>query len=135
MLGAQHAGAAGAGGLGSSGLVAGASRPGTSGSLGGTGNLGDSLSSEAFMKQDMLQKGYLPTEEYIGIMAYNKELFTQNKQLRAEFVTIQVEHERLRMEESFLREGVLKAGLSAPPEVAGVADDRVGGRATPVQSA
>merc|ERR1712060_65194 len=67
------------GGLRCTGTLMGTtSRPGTAGSYAGDGSGSDDR------KQDMLQKGYLPTEEYIGIMAYNKELFTQNKHLRAE---------------------------------------------------
>jgi regulator of replication initiation timing len=61
--------------------------------------------------------GYLPAEEYGGIMALNKELREQNKRLRAELVNIQVENQKLRMEESFLRESADKAGFELPEEV------------------
>lgn len=64
----------------------------------------------------MLQKGYLPSEEYVGIMALSKELREQHKELRAELVNLRVEHERLRMEEAFLRHSVVQAGLTPPPE-------------------
>jgi len=65
----------------------------------------------------MLQKGYLPAEDYFGIMALNKEYRAQHVKLRAELVNIKVENERLRMEETFLRDGVRQAGLDAPAEV------------------
>jgi len=66
------------------------------------------------MKQDMLAQGYLPMQDYVGIMALNKELREQNKRLRAELVSVRVEHERLIAEEAFLRESAVKAGLQPP---------------------
>lgn len=68
----------------------------------------------------MMQMGYLPSGEYGGIMALNQELREQNKRLRAELVSVQVENQKLRMEESFLRESALKGDLEPPPEVAQV---------------
>jgi len=65
----------------------------------------------------MLQKGYLPTEDYVGIMGLNKELREQNKRLRAELISTRVEHERLLAEDAFLRESAQRAGLEVPPEV------------------
>eukprot|EP00927_Polykrikos_kofoidii_P051393 TRINITY_DN45195_c0_g1_i1.p1 TRINITY_DN45195_c0_g1~~TRINITY_DN45195_c0_g1_i1.p1 ORF type:complete len:221 (-),score=35.16 TRINITY_DN45195_c0_g1_i1:185-847(-) len=91
-------------------------------SLGVTGSLG-SLSDDggaSTRKQEMLRQGYLPSEDYIGIMALNKTLREHHKSLRAELVTFQVENERLRMEEAFLRGCVLQAGLTPPPEVPAV---------------
>eukprot|EP00931_Biecheleriopsis_adriatica_P070742 TRINITY_DN44533_c0_g1_i1.p1 TRINITY_DN44533_c0_g1~~TRINITY_DN44533_c0_g1_i1.p1 ORF type:complete len:206 (+),score=40.03 TRINITY_DN44533_c0_g1_i1:33-650(+) len=97
------AGSAGYGGLSSTwGSLGGRttpSRPGTAGS------------------PEMLSQGYIPMTEYVGIMALNKELREQNKQLRAELVNVQVSHEALRAEEAFLRSQMLKAGLEPPPEV------------------
>jgi len=101
----------GSAGLGLTGTVSPAgttSRPGT----------GSDLDPEAARRQEMLMQGYLPTEDYFGIMSLNNELREQNKRLRAEFVSLQVEHQRLSMEESFLRESVLKASLEPPPEAA-----------------
>ncbi|CAE7338448.1 unnamed protein product [Symbiodinium necroappetens] len=66
--------------------------------------------------EEMLMQGYIPSTEYVGIMALNKELREQNKLLRAELVNLKVEQESLRMEESFLR-SQLHAGLEPPPEV------------------
>jgi len=63
----------------------------------------------------MLREGYLPSTEFVAIMALNKELREQNKRLHAELVAVRVEHERLRMEEDFLRGSALKAGLEPPP--------------------
>jgi len=65
----------------------------------------------------MFMKGYLPAGDYAGIMSLNEELRGQNKRLRAELISVQVEHERLRMEEMFLRESAVKAGHTPPPEV------------------
>eukprot|EP00418_Pyrodinium_bahamense_P053544 CAMPEP_0179171772 /NCGR_PEP_ID=MMETSP0796-20121207/84688_1 /TAXON_ID=73915 /ORGANISM="Pyrodinium bahamense, Strain pbaha01" /LENGTH=248 /DNA_ID=CAMNT_0020874865 /DNA_START=71 /DNA_END=814 /DNA_ORIENTATION=+ len=111
----SSSGSCGFGGLGGTGSLAGSlSRPGTGASRSG----GDAADGEAAKRQEMLQQGYLPTQEYVGIMALNKELREQNKRLHAELVTIRVEHERLRMEEGFLRGNALKAGLKPPPEVA-----------------
>lgn len=64
----------------------------------------------------MLEMGYIPAEDYSGIMALHKELVEHNKRLRSELVSAQVEQERLRMEEAFLRESALSAGLLEPPE-------------------
>mmetsp|Transcript_14345 Transcript_14345/g.32628 ORF Transcript_14345/g.32628 Transcript_14345/m.32628 type:complete len:241 (-) Transcript_14345:53-775(-) len=133
----SSAGSSGIGGLGctsglggSSGSLAGSlSRPGTGFGIGGSGypsgtqsrpgtGGGDvQLDAESARRLDMLQQGYLPTSEYVGIMALNKELREQNKRLHAELVAVRVEHERLRMEEDFLRGSTLKAGLEPPPEV------------------
>lgn len=63
-----------------------------------------------------MQRGYLPTEDYIGIMRLNKELRDENKQLNGELISVRVENERLRMEDLFLREAMVKAGL-IPPNV------------------
>lgn len=68
-------------------------------------------------REEMLRRGYLPAEDYFGIMALNKELREQHKQLRAELVALRVEQERLRMDERFLRETAERAGLTPPPEV------------------
>lgn len=65
----------------------------------------------------MLSQGYLPMSEYVGIMHLSRELRDQNRTLRAELITVRVEHERLLAEEAFLRESALKAGLDPPPEV------------------
>jgi len=93
------------------------SRPGSS--LAGSENLNGLIAEggAALAKQEMQQKGYLPADEYVGIMAFNKELREIHKRLRAELVGLQVEHERLRMEEAFLRDSVVQAGLKPPPEV------------------
>merc|ERR1711971_919976 len=66
---------------------------------------------------DMMEKGYLPSEMFNGLMELNKELREANKRLRAELVSVQVENERLRMEERFLRDNVQREGLELPPEV------------------
>mmetsp|Transcript_107481 Transcript_107481/g.213428 ORF Transcript_107481/g.213428 Transcript_107481/m.213428 type:complete len:207 (+) Transcript_107481:96-716(+) len=98
----------------------------TSGGLGSTGSLASDVNfvnierpntgsshavdeSEA-KRLEMLEQGYLPTQQYVGIMALNRELREQNKKLHEELVTIRVEHERLRMEEAFLRDCEAKAG-------------------------
>ena len=64
----------------------------------------------------MLQ-GHIPSSEYVGITALNKELFEQNKLLRAELIKAKVGQEELRAEERFLRSRMHSAGLKAPPEV------------------
>mmetsp|Transcript_49474 Transcript_49474/g.78287 ORF Transcript_49474/g.78287 Transcript_49474/m.78287 type:complete len:239 (+) Transcript_49474:61-777(+) len=92
------------------------SRPGTAASL-NEGSLCDLLDNQSLGGQEMMQMGYLPVEEYGGIMALNKELREQNKRLRAELINIQVENQKLRMEESFLRESASKAGFELPEEV------------------
>lgn len=98
----------------------GGSRPGTGGSVcaGGYANgFGNEHMDETARRQDMLLKGYLPTEDYIGIMELNKELLEQNKNLRSESIKAKVEHEKLRVDEAFLRGNVLAASLEPPPEV------------------
>mmetsp|Transcript_57428 Transcript_57428/g.178256 ORF Transcript_57428/g.178256 Transcript_57428/m.178256 type:complete len:235 (+) Transcript_57428:47-751(+) len=121
----SSAGSCGFGPLGGTGSLAGtasASRPGT----GASRSAGDTapLDPEAAKRQEMLEQGYLPTSEYVGIMALNRELREQNKRLHAELVNARVEHERLRMEEGFLRGSALKAGFQLPPEVELRASDR-----------
>lgn len=64
-------------------------------------------------------QGYIPVAEYAGITALNKELFEQNKLLRAELIKAKVAQEELRAEERFLRSRMLSAGLE-PPEVEGL---------------
>lgn len=64
-----------------------------------------------------MRRGYLPAEEYFGIMALKKELTERHKRLRGELVALRVEHERLRMDEQFLREAAERAELAPPPEV------------------
>jgi len=83
----------------------------------GIGELLAAAGEEGGKKQEMLMMGYLPTGDYGGIMSLNKELREQNKRLRAELVSVQVEHERLRMEEQFLRESAVKAGHVPPMPV------------------
>eukprot|EP00933_Yihiella_yeosuensis_P006513 TRINITY_DN111226_c0_g1_i1.p1 TRINITY_DN111226_c0_g1~~TRINITY_DN111226_c0_g1_i1.p1 ORF type:complete len:223 (+),score=49.51 TRINITY_DN111226_c0_g1_i1:40-708(+) len=98
----SSAGSAGYGGLGLTGRGSPAStisRPGTAGS------------------PEMYLQGYIPTSEYVGIMALNKEFRENNKELRAEHVNVKVEQESLRAEEAFLRGQLLKAGLTPPAEV------------------
>lgn len=69
------------------------------------------------MAQEMLQKGYLPADQFAGIMSLNRELREQHKRLLAELVSLRVEQERLRMEEGFLRDSMVQAGLTLPTEV------------------
>merc|ERR1712178_58181 len=90
------------------------SRPGTSG---GNSSVSDLLDQQSLSRQDMLQMGYLPAEEFSGITSLNQELKEQNKRLRAELVAAKVEHQKLRMEEAFLRERAIKADLEPPNEV------------------
>mmetsp|Transcript_21763 Transcript_21763/g.61778 ORF Transcript_21763/g.61778 Transcript_21763/m.61778 type:complete len:232 (+) Transcript_21763:56-751(+) len=112
----SSAGSCGFGPLGGTGSLAGTtSRPGTGASR--SGGEAVALDPETAKQLEMLEQGYLPSQEYIGIMALNKELREQNKRLHAELVTLRVEHERLRMEEGFLRGSALKADLQPPPEV------------------
>eukprot|EP00929_Paragymnodinium_shiwhaense_P035402 TRINITY_DN19108_c0_g1_i1.p1 TRINITY_DN19108_c0_g1~~TRINITY_DN19108_c0_g1_i1.p1 ORF type:complete len:265 (+),score=54.15 TRINITY_DN19108_c0_g1_i1:130-924(+) len=92
-----------------------AGAPSSAGSV-GMGQLGSSPSRTG-SKEEMMDKGYLPSEDYSGIMMLNRELRESHKNLRAELVSLRVEQERLRMEEAFLRNSVLQAGLTPPAEV------------------
>lgn len=64
-----------------------------------------------------MEKGYLPSNMFHGLMELNKELRDANKRLRGELVSVQVENERLRMEERFLRDSAERDGFELPPEV------------------
>jgi len=58
-------------------------------------------------------------EEYGGMMSLSTALRQENKDLRAELVLLRVEHEKLRMEEGFLRDDMCRAGMEAqcPPKI------------------
>mmetsp|Transcript_92232 Transcript_92232/g.176913 ORF Transcript_92232/g.176913 Transcript_92232/m.176913 type:complete len:229 (+) Transcript_92232:74-760(+) len=107
---------------GSLGVATGLTGTGLNDTAGSGGSLSEMLARaaegpEASSREDLMKLGYLPAGEYAGIMELNKELREQNKRLRAELVNVQVEQQKLRMEDSFLRESALKSGLEPPPEV------------------
>merc|ERR1712194_450455 len=89
-----------------------------------SGRTGVSPTPEDGKTQDMMVQGYLPVQDYTGIMALSKELREHNKQLRSELVTVRVEHERLMAEDDFLRQSALRSGITPPPEVLRKPPDR-----------
>eukprot|EP00747_Dinoflagellata_sp_TGD_P168131 gnl/TRDRNA2_/TRDRNA2_193825_c0_seq1.p1 gnl/TRDRNA2_/TRDRNA2_193825_c0~~gnl/TRDRNA2_/TRDRNA2_193825_c0_seq1.p1 ORF type:complete len:217 (+),score=40.02 gnl/TRDRNA2_/TRDRNA2_193825_c0_seq1:91-741(+) len=95
------------------------SAPSSAGSAGygGLSGTASPACGESGKRVEMIEQGYIPSHDFGGIMVLNDALREENKRLRAELVSVQVEHERLCMEEDFLRQQAILAGFEPPPAV------------------